>query len=71
MNEAFVPLPDGRSIPVSMNATGRPSIVNNITISANVGDVASKSDVVAGMRATANNIIAQISRSQRYGGALA
>ena len=68
MNEAFVPLPDGRSIPVSMKGGGQ---AVNITINASVGDIASKSDVVAGMRATANNIVAQISRSRTYGGALA
>ena len=68
MNEAFVPLPDGRSIPVSMQGGGQPITIN---INASVGDIASKSDVVAGMRATANNIAAQISRAQRYGGALA
>ena len=68
MREAFVPLPDGRSIPVSMKG-GSGSIV--INISANIGDIASKADVVAGMRATASNIVQQIQRSQRYGGALA
>lgn len=71
MNEAFVPLPDGRSIPVSMKGGSEPTIINNnITISANVGDIASKSDVVTAMRATANNIVSQLSRSQRYGGML-
>jgi lambda family phage tail tape measure protein len=68
MNEAFVPLPDGRSIPVSMKGSGQ-SI--NITINASVGDIASKGDVVAGMQATAKSIVAQISRSQHYGGTMA
>ena len=68
MNEAFVPLPDGRSIPVSMQGGGQPITIN---INASVGDIASKSDVVKGMRATANQIVSQISRNQRYGGALA
>lgn len=68
MNEAYVPLPDGRSIPVSMKGGGQAVTIN---ITANVGDIASKSDVVAGMRATANNIVAQLSRSRTYGGALA
>lgn len=68
MNEAYVPLPDGRSIPVSMKGGGQAVTIN---ITANVGDIASKSDVVDGMRATANNIVAQLSRSRTYGGALA
>ncbi|MET2951343.1 tape measure protein [Vibrio owensii] len=30
MNEAFVPLPDGRSIPVNMNGTGQPNVQINM-----------------------------------------
>lgn len=47
--------------------TGSSSIT--INIDATVGDVASKSDVVDGMHAVANQIVQKISRSQRYGGA--
>ena len=68
MNEAFVPLPDGRSIPVSMQGGGQSVTIH---INAQVGDIASKADVVAGMRSTANRIAAQFSRSTRYGGAIA
>lgn len=46
------------------------SIVINIA-SPTIGDIASKADVVAGMRATASQIAAQIQRSRGYGGALA
>lgn len=69
MNEAFVPLPDGRNIPVVMRGSGggRPVVIN---INAVVGDVASKADVVAGMQATARQIQASIGRSQQYGGAM-
>jgi hypothetical protein len=67
--EAFVPLPDGRNIPVVMRGGGggRPVVIN---INAVVGDVASKADVVAGMQATARQIQASIGRSQQYGGAM-
>jgi hypothetical protein len=61
-----------RIIPAAQNATSGGSGQSiNISINATVGDVASKADVVAGMRATANQIAAQISRSQHYGGAMA
>lgn len=40
-----------------------------ININATVGDIASKSDVVAGMRATANQITSSLMRSSQYGGA--
>lgn len=42
----------------------------NITMNTSVGDIASKSDVIKGMRATASQIAAQISRSKNYGGAM-
>ncbi len=69
MKEAFVPLPDGRNIPVVMRGGGggRPIVIN---ISAVVGDIASKADVVAGMQATARQIQASIGRSMQYGGAM-
>lgn len=41
-----------------------------IQINATVGDIASKSDVVAGMRATANQIVSKLARSQQYLGAM-
>lgn len=67
--ELFVPKTAGTIIPNSQLGGNGQTI--NINITASVGDIASKSDVVRGMRATANNIIAQISRNQRYGGAMA
>ena len=67
--ELFVPKTAGTIVPNSqLGGTGQSIQIN---ISASVGDIASKSDVVRGMRATANNIVAQISRNQRYGGAMA
>lgn len=39
-----------------------------IQINATVGDIASKADVVAGMRATANQIAATFNRQRNYGG---
>lgn len=70
MNEAFVPLPDGRNIPVVMRGGGGNRPIINININAVVGDVASKADVVAGMQATARQVQASIGRSMQYGGAM-
>jgi phage-related minor tail protein len=67
--EIFVPSAAGTIIPNGQ--IGGNSQTINVNISAAVGDIASKSDVVAGMRATANQIAAQLSRSQHYGGAMA
>ncbi len=67
--EAFVPLPDGRSIPVTMKggaASGQTIVVN---INNTVGDVASVSTVVQGMKAVRAQIIGELSRGQRFGGA--
>jgi len=50
-------------------SAGGGSNVTNININATVGDIASKSDVVAGMRATANQITSSLARNQQYGGA--
>lgn len=67
--EIFVPSSAGTIIPNS--SIGGQAITNIININATVGDVASKSDVVAGMRMTASQIAAQMARNQRYGGSLA
>jgi len=72
--EAIMPLkrgPDGKLGVAASGGGASQSTVINISINATVGDVASKSDVEAGMRATANNIVAKIQRSRGYGGALA
>lgn len=49
---------------------GAPTIVNQITVNATVGDVASVSMVRAAMAGTEQRIAAQIGRSMNYGGAL-
>jgi hypothetical protein len=68
--EAFVPLPDGRRIPVQMRGGGggRAVVVN---ISNVIGNVASQTDVVAGMKTVRAQIIGELSRGQRMGGAYA
>ena len=66
--EAFVPLPDGRSIPVTMKG-GAQAV--NIVIHNTIGSIASQSDVVQGMKAVRAQIIGELSRGQRMGGALA
>lgn len=65
MAEAYVPLPDGRRIPVAMKGGGgRPvTIVNNLT----VGDVASMAQVQEQLRASERRSIAALRRSQTYG----
>lgn len=69
--EAFVPLPDGRSIPVTMKggAAGGPAIVVNINNT--IGDVASTATVVQGMQAVRAQIVGELARAQRFGGAMA
>lgn len=58
-----------RIVPAAQNnSSGQPNIT--ININATVGDIASKSDVVAGMRATANQITSSLMRSGQYGGAM-
>jgi len=59
-----------RIVPAAQNHGGSDGGIT-INIAATVGDIASKSDVVAGMRATANQITASLSRGQRYGGVMA
>lgn len=70
--EAFVPLPDGRSIPVTMKGGaggGGPAIVVNINNT--IGDVASTATVVQGMQAVRAQIVGELARSQRFGGGMA
>lgn len=66
--EAFVPLQDGRSIPVTMKG-GAQAV--NIVIHNTIGSIASQSDVVQGMKAVRAQIIGELSRGQRMGGAWA
>ena len=63
-----VPLPDGRSIPVTMKG-GAQAV--NIVIHNTIGSIASQSDVVQGMKAVRAQIIGELSRGQRMGGAYA
>ena len=65
--EAFVPLPNGRSIPVEMRGGGSgQTVVINITN--NIGNVASQTDVVQGMRTVRAQIMGELARGQRMGG---
>jgi hypothetical protein len=68
--EAFVPLPDGRRIPVQMRGGGggRAVVVN---ISNVIGNVASQTDVVAGMKTVRAQILGELARGQRMGGSYA
>ena len=68
--EAFVPLPDGRRIPVDL-AGGESRAPVVIHIHNTIGSVASQSDVVQGMKAVRAQIIGELSRGQRMGGAWA
>jgi hypothetical protein len=67
--EAFVPLPDGRRIPVQMRGGGggRAVVIN---ISNVIGNVASQTDVVPGMKAVRAQILGELARGQRMGGSL-
>jgi hypothetical protein len=67
MPEAYVPLPDGRRIPVAMKGGGQSvTIINHMT----VGDVASMTQVQAQLRESERRIASNINRSMRYGGAM-
>jgi hypothetical protein len=46
------------------------STVYNITIPTSIGDISSKADVVAGMQTVRSQILGELQRSSRYGGAL-
>ena len=69
--EAFVPLPDGRRIPVQMRGGGGGGRAVVVNISNVIGNVASQTDVVAGMKTVRAQIIGELSRGQRMGGAYA
>jgi hypothetical protein len=69
MNEAFVPLPDGRRIPVAMKGGGggRVTIHNHMV----VGEVASMAQVQEQLRASERRTAAAVHRARTYGGAFA
>jgi hypothetical protein len=64
--EAFVPLPDGRRIPVQMRGGGggRAVVVN---ISNVIGNVASQTDVVAGMKTVRAQILGELAPWPAHG----
>ena len=66
--ELFIPKAAGTIVP-NNQIGGTQSITINIV--APIGDIASKGDVVSGMRTVANNIVSQILRAKQMGGALA
>ena len=71
--EAIMPLrrgPDGR-LGVEAGGSSAPSQSITININATVGNVASQSDVVAGMQTVRAQILGDLQRSARYGGAIA
>lgn len=64
--EAYVPLPDGRRIPVAMKGSGgRPVVVN---INQTVGDVATISQLAASNQALKRDLMASMRRAEVYGG---
>lgn len=69
--EIFVPYSSGTIIPNSAlggGGGGSPVVIN---INATVGDIASKSDVVAGMQTVTQQMTGALARSRQYGGAMA
>lgn len=66
--EAFVPLPNGRSIPVQMRGAGGGSVVINQTINAAPGT--SAADLRAAMLVAKNEALAELSNQLRRGGPL-
>ena len=73
MPEAFVPLPDGRTIPVSLMGGGGSNTTNNVSVSINANGLNQTSDSVNGAqlgRRIARAVQDEISRQQRPGGSL-
>jgi hypothetical protein len=69
MNEAFVPLPDGKRIPVDVRGSGSgSSVVINQTI--NVGEGVSLSQVQSAMQISKQQTLAEVSNQLRRGGQL-
>lgn len=71
--EAYVPLPDGRSIPVTMNGTGSGGDVFNISVSVTQAGVASSGDDPGGRdlgRAIASAVRQELLAQKRAGGLL-
>jgi len=72
MNEAYVPLPDGRSIPVSMRGGAG---TNNVTVNVNVengGEEAMGDQAASNLgRVSANVVKSELINQKRPGGLLA
>lgn len=71
MNEAYVPLPDGRSIPVTMTNGGNTSVTVNVTVDSN-GSTQVQNDQGAGQlgRLIAGAVKAELINQRRPGGLL-
>lgn len=72
MNEAYVPLPDGRSIPVTMTNGGNTSVTVNVSVDSN-GSAQVQGDQGAGQlgRLIAGAVKAELINQRRPGGILA
>lgn len=72
--EAYVPLPDGRRIPVAIEGAGGSQVVNNVTISVDAGNSDVKGDTPQAEqlgRAMAAAVQQELIRQKRPGGLLA
>jgi tape measure domain-containing protein len=70
MPEAYVPLPDGRSIPVNMRGGGGMSVVQNVNVNVG-GSNASPAMITAAARLGANQAKAELVAEMNRGGDLA
>lgn len=68
MNEAFVPLPDGRSIPVTMQGGGGVSVTQHITIDARGSDAGIEQKIFSAMKQATAAAVAEINTSLMRGG---
>ena len=68
MNEAFVPLPDGRSIPVTMQGGGGVSVTQHITIDARGADAGVEQKIYRAMQQAKDAAVAEINNSLSRGG---
>lgn len=64
MNEAYVPLPDGRSIPVTMRDGGKTNITMNFNINSSTGD---KAEIRRSAAAGARAALGLMNGARRYG----
>jgi hypothetical protein len=69
MPEAYVPLPDGRSIPVKMKGGGGGGRPLAITYNIHTSDMVNKQELQEHLRASERRTVAAYQRSMNYGGA--